>query len=67
MHGLFQNPAAAGALLSYLAAKKGLPFIPIPSMTADPYDTLADLFEKHVDMDAVVALLDTKPLAGSKN
>ena len=30
MHGLFQNPAAAGALLSYLAAKKGTPFTPIP-------------------------------------
>jgi adenosylcobyric acid synthase len=65
MHGLFQNPAAAEALLSYLAAKKGLPFIPIPAMTADPYDTLADLFEENVDMDAVAALLEMKTSAGN--
>ena len=57
MHGIFQNPAAANALLSYLHSKKGLPFIPLPATTADPYDTLADLFEEHVDMDAIMALL----------
>jgi len=66
MHGLFQNPSAAGALLSYLAAKKGIPFEPIPKTSADPYEILADLFEKHVNMDAIVALLDTKTTAGSK-
>ena len=60
MHGIFQNPAAANALLSYLYTKKGLPFIPVPVVTADPYDTLADLFEEHVDMDAIVAMLDIK-------
>ena len=57
MHGIFQNPAAVNALLSYLSTKKGLPFTPVPAMAADPYDTLADLFEEHVDMDAIVALL----------
>jgi adenosylcobyric acid synthase len=66
MHGLFQNPAAAGALLSYLAVKKGIPFEPIPKTSADPYETLADLFEKHVNMNAVVALLETKRSVGSK-
>jgi len=59
MHGIFQNPQAANALLSYLHAKKGLPFIPIPALAADPYDTLADLFEQHVDMDAITALLES--------
>ncbi|MDD1689465.1 MAG: cobyric acid synthase [Methanoregula sp.] len=57
MHGLFQNPSAANALLSYLYEKKGLPFDPIPETIADPYETLADLFEEHVDMDAVEALV----------
>jgi adenosylcobyric acid synthase len=57
MHGLFQNPGAANALLSYLYRKKGLPYDPIPATATDPYDTLADLFEKHVDMDAVAGML----------
>ncbi|MFA5220934.1 MAG: cobyric acid synthase [Methanoregula sp.] len=58
MHGLFTNPSAANALLSYLYQKKGLAFVPIPEATGDPYDALADVFEEHVDMDAIVALLD---------
>jgi adenosylcobyric acid synthase len=58
LHGLFQNPSAVNALLSYLYTKKGLPFEPIPLCSEDPYEVLADLFEKHVDMDAVQALLD---------
>jgi adenosylcobyric acid synthase len=57
LHGLFQNPSAANALLSYLHQKKGLPFTPIPAEAADPYDTLADLFEAHVDMDAIVSMV----------
>lgn len=57
MHGLFQNPAAVNALLSYLSMKKGLAFTPLQATAADPYETLADLFEEHVDMDAIVALL----------
>jgi adenosylcobyric acid synthase len=58
MHGLFLNPSAANALLAYLYEKKGLPYTPIPSKAADPYDMLATLFEEHVDMDAIVALLE---------
>ena len=57
MHGLFLNPSAANALLSYLHERKGLPFEPIPATAADPYETLADLFEEHVDMDAITALV----------
>jgi adenosylcobyric acid synthase len=57
MHGLFQNPSAANSLLSYLYRKKCLPFEPIPSTSADPYEVLADLFEEYVDMDAIEALV----------
>ena len=57
MHGLFLNTAAVNSLLSYLHAKRGLPFIPVPAGGSDPYDSLADLFEEHVNMDAIVKLL----------
>jgi len=57
MHGLFQNPSAANALLSYLYGKRGLPFEPIPATISDPYETLADLFEKYVDMDRIESLV----------
>jgi len=57
LHGLFLNPSAANALLSYLFEKKGLPFTPLPAAESDPYEVLADLFEKHVDMEAIEALL----------
>jgi adenosylcobyric acid synthase len=57
LHGLFQNPSAANALLAYLYEKKGLSFESIPAKATDPYEALADVFEEHVDMDAVVALI----------
>jgi adenosylcobyric acid synthase len=57
MHGLFSNPSAANALLAYLYGQKGLGFKPIPADCADPYETLADLFEQHVDMEKIVGLL----------
>ena len=57
MHGLFLNPAAVNALLSYLYARRGLSFAPIPVSGPDPYETLADLFEEHVDMAAIEKLL----------
>jgi len=56
MHGLFQNPSAANALLSFLHEKKGIPFEPIPELAGDPYEVLADHFEQHVDMERIVAL-----------
>ena len=58
LHGLFLNPSAANALLSYLSARKGLSFTPILAGESDPYDMLADIFEEHVDMNAIVALLN---------
>jgi adenosylcobyric acid synthase len=57
LHGLFQNPSAANALLAYLSANKGVPFEPIPLCSVDPYEVLADLFEENVDMDAIQAML----------
>ena len=57
MHGLFLNPSAANALLSFLSAKKGLPFTPIPSESADPYESLACVFEKYVNMEAIIHFL----------
>jgi adenosylcobyric acid synthase len=57
LHGLFLNPSAANALLSYLFARRGLPFTPVSADESDPYDVLADLYEEHVDMDAIVTLL----------
>ncbi len=58
MHGLFLNPAAANALLAYLSGKKGLPYTPIPAERSDPYDILACLFEEHVDMEAIITMLN---------
>jgi adenosylcobyric acid synthase len=58
MHGLFLNPSAANALLSYLYAKKGLLFAPVSADVEDPYDALADLFEENVDMGMIVTLLE---------
>ena len=57
LHGLFLNPSAVNALLSYLFARKGLPFVPLAPAESDPYDLLADLFEEHVNMDVIAALL----------
>lgn len=57
LHGLFLNVQAANALLSFLYRKKGLLFEPVTAFSADPYEVLADLFEEHVDMDAVEALV----------
>jgi adenosylcobyric acid synthase len=57
LHGLFLNPSAVNALLSYLYMRKGLSFVEIQAGEPDPYDALADLFEKYVNMDVIAALL----------
>jgi adenosylcobyric acid synthase len=57
MHGLFQNQSAVNALMSYLYSQKKLQFEPIDGRQKDPYDELAEIFEKHVNMDSVCALL----------
>jgi len=61
MHGLFQNPGAANALLAYLAERRGVPFEPVTEIDGGTlgieaaYDNLARHFEEHVDMDAIMA------------
>jgi adenosylcobyric acid synthase len=57
MHGLLTNPQAVNALLSFLAAKKGVAPTPVPENEADPYDALAQLFEKHVRVDELVRIV----------
>jgi adenosylcobyric acid synthase len=57
LHGLFLNPSAVNALLSYLYERKGLSYTSIPEGNSDPYDILADLFEEYVDIDAIETLL----------
>jgi adenosylcobyric acid synthase len=57
LHGLFLNPSAVNALLSYLYERKGIPFTSITAGDSDPYDVLADLFEEYVNMDAIESLL----------
>jgi adenosylcobyric acid synthase len=57
LHGLFSNPSAVNALLSYLYVRKGLSYTSIPEGNSDPYDMLADLFEEYVDIDAIETLL----------
>jgi adenosylcobyric acid synthase len=60
MHGLFQNPTAANALLTYLSERRGVPFEPVADSSGDgpgiaaAYDDLAQHFEDHVDMDAIL-------------
>jgi adenosylcobyric acid synthase len=57
LHGLFLNPSAVNALLSYLYGRKGLSYTSILEGNSDPYDILADLFEEYVDIDAIETLL----------
>ncbi|KLK88281.1 cobalamin biosynthesis protein CobQ [Methanoculleus sediminis] len=59
MHGLFQNPGAANALLAYLAGRRGVAFEPVTAEStalgaAASYDDLARHFEEHVDMGAIL-------------
>jgi cobyric acid synthase len=57
LHGLFGNPNARNALLSCLYAGKGLEFIPpSPDGGGDPYDQLAEEFERYVRLDPILSL-----------
>ncbi len=55
LHGIFTRPAAAVALLSYLAERKGLDPAGMGAFR-DPYDELAALLEEHLNMEAIVGL-----------
>jgi adenosylcobyric acid synthase len=61
LHGLFENPSAATALLSFLYLRKGLTYMrPSEDQWRDPYDALADEFERYVTIDPILALFDGK-------
>jgi len=54
LHGLFQNRSAVLALLTYLHERKGLSYS--EEIHIDPYEQLARHLEKHLDMEAIIAL-----------
>ncbi len=57
LHGLFENPSAVEALLTYLYEKKGLDFtIDATERDRDVYEDLAALFERHVKVEPILAL-----------
>jgi len=53
MHGLFTNPKAVTALVSYLYEQKGVSWNP-HNEEEDPFDALADHFEKHVRIEEIL-------------
>lgn len=55
LHGIFTHPSAAAGLLSYLATKKGLD-LRDEDIVQNPYDELAKLLERHLDMEKIVEL-----------
>jgi adenosylcobyric acid synthase len=55
MHGLFENPSAVSALLSFLYEKKGLVYHPAVEEGTDPYDELSREFESHADIEAILS------------
>ena len=61
LHGLFENPGAVNALLSYLYEKKGLRFTPVPADCGDdPYEALCAFFCEHVNIDTLAAYFPGK-------
>jgi adenosylcobyric acid synthase len=57
IHGLFENPSAVHALLSYLYARKGLVFDPDSAdEERDVYEELAAEFERYIRLDPIIAL-----------
>jgi adenosylcobyric acid synthase len=57
LHGLFENPSAVSALLSFLYKRKGLTYSPPSGQDdEDPYDALAREFERHVALEPILDL-----------
>ncbi len=57
LHGLFENPSAIRALLTYLYRKKNLDFeMDATEKDRDVYEDLASEFERHVRLDPILAL-----------
>lgn len=54
LHGLFTNQSAAFALVSYLCEKKGVVWDPALAEESDPFDALADHFEKYLRFEEIL-------------
>ncbi|MFH0966447.1 MAG: cobyric acid synthase [Methanobacteriota archaeon] len=54
LHGLFTNRSAALALVTYLCEKKGAEWNPELAEESDPFDALADHFEKHMRFEEIL-------------
>jgi adenosylcobyric acid synthase len=54
LHGLFTNRSATYALVSYLCEKKGIAWDPSLIEESDPFDALADHFEKYIEFDKIL-------------
>ena len=54
LHGLFTNHSAVNALISYLCERKGHSYTKPEPKPADPYDTLADHLELHLNMQEIL-------------
>ena len=54
LHGLFTNQSASNALISYLCEQKGYSYTEPEPNPADPYDTLADHLERHLNIQEIL-------------
>jgi adenosylcobyric acid synthase len=54
LHGFFGNRSAVCALVSYLCEKKGIVWNPALTEESDPFDTLADHFEKYMSFHEIL-------------
>jgi adenosylcobyric acid synthase len=68
-HGLLEHDGARRGLLRWVAARRGIDFVPAPDtdFAAErerQLDRLGDLVERHLDTDAVSALLEHGPPGG---
>lgn len=50
LHGLLESPAPRHALLTALATRRGVAWTPHPIPPPDPYDALADVLERVLDL-----------------
>ena len=59
LHGLFENPSAIRALLSFLYARKGLMFeLVTRDEERDVYEEMAVQFERHIRLEPLLALFE---------
>jgi cobyric acid synthase CobQ len=59
MHGLFENDSFRDAVMAYACERKGIAYEP-PAVTSDPYDELADAVSEALDIEAIMALIESQ-------